>query len=116
MSLNIKEPYIVDQLSDGPVGKEYLFYNSNKDENEYFSYATDLSRIVGGHDVCIKNNTKVLVLSEPVLLNNKYGSISVTKVLAYCGIKSSKTFSFAQPWVLTEYLKEIKNEPISSHY
>src|ERR1700677_4735615 len=64
------------------IGKIVLFSMEGGGEDEVFGFSSTLDKIGIELDVCLHNNTQVLVISEPVVIDvAKYGGlISVTKI------------------------------------
>jgi hypothetical protein len=65
------------------IGKRAAFLNPYKDPERVFSFSSTLDKIGFDWDRQLKNNTNVIILSDPVELNREpYGVISVTKISA----------------------------------
>lgn len=78
---NFHKPYLA---LTSLIGKQVLFLMQGGAEDEVFGFSSTLDKIGIELDVGLKNNTMVLVLSEPVVIDvAKYGGlISITKIRA----------------------------------
>jgi hypothetical protein len=92
------------------IGKQVLFFNHSGDDNQRFGYSSTLDKIGHELDVSLKNNTVVLVISEPVVIDvPKYGGmISVTKIRA--DVSEDYHTIVMEFWVPTITLVEIVDE------
>jgi hypothetical protein len=103
---NFHKPYLALNTL---IGKKVLFFNTMGTENELFGFSTTLDKIGVELDVSLRNNTQVLILSEPLEINvPKYGGvISVTKIRA--DVATDYHAIIKEFWVPTATLSEIKN-------
>ena len=96
---------------DGEIGSEWLFLNPDKPLDRVFTFASRLEDVGcrEKHDCEMKNNTKVLVLSEPVEAWHPArpgdGKFLVSRVLAP---------SHPAMWVPTACLVPIDRKPNDS--
>ena len=71
---------------DSDVGKRYLFWRSDRPDEETFSFSSTLENIgvLEKHDCSLKNKTEVLVLGDPTDANHlTLGPILVSRALAH---------------------------------
>lgn len=80
------------------IGKRYILSKVYNLENECFKFSSSLEEIGYSWDILIRNNTEVMLLSDPVIIERElYGKISVSRVM----VKSAEgSMDFA--WVRTE--------------
>lgn len=92
------------------IGKEVLFFHPAGAEDEVFGYSSTLDKIGHELDVKLRNNTIVMVVSEPVVIDvPKYGGlISVTKIKA--DVSTDYHTIVVEFWVPTITLVEIVDE------
>jgi len=81
-TINVQD--IDDSLElDTPIGKNAYFIYPNGKPDEMFKFCSELDLIGHTWDVVLKNNSRILVLSEVVTHHTeKYGEMKLLKVLA----------------------------------
>lgn len=71
---------------DSDIGRMYLFCRTDALPNDVLSFSSTLENVgqLDKHDRSIKNNTKVMVISEPVEAHHpKHGTILVSRIIAH---------------------------------
>jgi hypothetical protein len=95
------------------IGKEYIYRLPHEKPDALLRLSTDLDQIGYKFDINVRNNTRVILLSDPVVIARpQYGNISVTRVMAP-GFKRNvpvPTPIVAAVWAPTEFLFLITEE------
>src|SRR5271170_5361906 len=100
----VKEPLIEEVLSDSPIGRKYIYRRPGAGKDEYLRLSTDINKIGSSWNCFVKNNTTVIVLSDPVMLTTEtYGIIALTKVMAH-GLSWERLPTILMPWIQTDHL------------
>lgn len=89
------------EYDDNDVGREWLFINELDPLDWEYSFASRFEDIGINNDCKLKNNTVVLVLSDPVeTIHPTKGRMLVSQILAHTTM-----------WVSTASLKPIERKP-----
>jgi hypothetical protein len=90
-------------------GQKALFFNPNGEEDQSFNFSSTLEKVGVEWDCTLKNNSIVIVLSEPVEIDSpKYGNIWLTKIKA--NMATDFHTIIGEFWVPTITLVDIEDE------
>jgi hypothetical protein len=89
--------------------RKALFSRPDGDDDQMFTFSSTLEKLGEEWDCSLKNNSLVLVISDPVnLVHTKYGRMTLIK------IKANMTHDFhtiiGEFWVPTIFLADIEDE------
>lgn len=61
----------------------FLFYNKQYPEDRLFNLSSTIDNIGINYDCIVKNNTKIMLISDPINVETKdHGKFSVVKIMA----------------------------------
>lgn len=105
---DIKEKIFETEITS-QMGRKFVFSLLPHLENEWFKFTSNLNDLGTNWDVIVRNNTEVMIISDPIVVQNeKYGVMSLTKVLCFGKTKLDGDSLSISPWLPTHTLFSIE--------